>query len=559
MTKQILKTITISTLSSSLLLGADVPNIGDIEKQIQTPKIKKEEVTLPQIQAKEYKTPMSDSGKTILVQDFRVTGNIHISSSELEKFFVEAKGQELTFNQLQDIVSAITKYYREKGYFVARAYIPEQNILENNNVLEIAIIEGNYGEFHLKNDSLVKDSIVQGMLDNIKDKNIISTSTLERAMLIINDTPGAIVTQADVMPGSVVGTSDFAISTEKSKAYDGYVVLDNTGSRYTGKNRVMAGLNLNSPLKIGDKLSLFGLVSNGADLKNGKISYGAPLMSNGLKGELSYSQTDYSLVEEYKNLEATGTSKNIEAKLSYPVIRSRAENLYANVSLFSKDLKDEVKSTANITKKDVQSVKIGIDYDKSYLAFSKNSNSKATFYLTAGKLSFDDSAKELADKKGADTNGNYSKMNLDLAHNMELNPKLSWESKLALQYALSNKNLDGSEDMSIGGSSGVKLYPDGELSSENGYLFGTELKYQLPQFNALNSSIGVFYDIGRVHMANNTVGFESRILQDMGIGYYASYKDFFGQVQMAWKVGGEEVTSEPDRNSRVLFQAGMSF
>lgn len=559
MTKQILKTITISTLASSFLLGSSVPNIGDIEKQIQTPKIKKEEVTLPQIQAKEYKTPMSDSGKTILVKDFKITGNIHISSTELEKFFVEAKGQELTFNQLQDIASAITKYYREKGYFVARAYIPEQNILENNNVLEIAIIEGNYGEFHLKNDSLVKDSIVQGMLDDIKDKNIIATSTLERAMLIINDTPGAIVTGADVMPGSVVGTSDFAVSTEKSKAYDGYMVLDNTGSRYTGKNRVMAGLNLNSPLKIGDKLSLFGLVSNGSDLKNGKISYSAPLMSNGLKGELSYSQTDYSLAEEYKNLEATGTSKNIEAKLSYPVIRSRAENLYGNVSLFSKDLKDEVKSTANITKKDVQSLKIGIDYDKSYLAFSKNSNSKASFYLTAGKLSFDDSAKELADKKGADTNGNYSKMNLDLSHNMELNSKLSWESKLALQYALSNKNLDGSEDMSIGGSSGVKLYPDGELSSENGYLFGTELKYQLPQFNALNSSIGLFYDIGRVHMANNTVGFESRILQDIGIGYYASYKDFFGQVQMAWKVGGEEVTSEPDRNSRVLFQAGMSF
>ena len=556
--KTILKLITLSIISSSILLGA-TPNIGDIEKQVQPPKIKKEKPTLPSIGSGEYKSPMVDSGKTLYIKSFIFSGNEHISSDTLQAIAKKYEDKELSFTQLNELTSKITKLYREKGYFVARAYLPQQNILENGNILEIAIIEGNYGEFHLKNNSLVKDSIVQAMLDDIKNANIVSTRTLERAMLIINDTPGAIVTAADVMPGSKVGTSDFAITTEATNPYDGYIIVDNTGSRYTGKNRLMSGVNFNSPFNIGDKLSLSGLVSNGVNLTNGRVAYSAPLMSNGLRGELSYSHTTYSLVKEYKNLDAKGESKTIEAKLTYPIIRTRVENLYTNLSLLSKDLKDEVNSINDTTKKDTKSLKIGLDYDKSYLAFGKNSSSKVSFNYTYGKLNFDDSAKELSDKNGANTQGNYSKINLDLSHNIVLNQEFTLESSLKMQYALNNKNLDGSEDFSMGGAYGVKVYPDGELSAENGYLFSTELKYKLPTYNALNSSIGVFYDVGRAYMADNTVNFESKTLQDIGLGYYGSYKDFFGQLQVAWTANSDAVSSEPSSNSRVLFQGGWVF
>ncbi len=556
--KNINKTILLSVVSSSFLLGS-TPNIGDIDREVQPPKIEKEKSTLPTIETKEYKAPMSDSGKTIFVKSFSFSGNAHISSEELQAIAKEYENKDLTFKEISEFTTKITKLFREKGYFVARAYLPQQNILENENVLEIAIIEGNYGEFKLKNSSLIKDSIVQEMLDDVKDKNIVSTNTLERAMLLINDTPGAIVTGADIMPGSVVGTSDFTITTEASKAYDGYILADNQGSRYTGKNRVMAGMNFNSPLKIGDKLTLGGLVSNGADLKNGRVAYFVPLMPNGLSGEISYSKTTYSLVEEYKNLDAKGDSTTIDATFIYPIIRTSLENLYASLSVVQKDLKDEVQSTNDITKKDTKSFNLGLSYDKNYFVFGLNSNSQMKLNYTYGNLSFDDSAKELADTNGANTNGNYSKINLELGHTIALNQELSLESSLKMQYALGDKNLDGSEDFSIGGSNGVKVYPDGELSAENGYLFNIEAKYKLPNIDAFSSQVGVFYDRGKAFMANNTVGFESNSLQDIGVGYYANYKDFFGQLQVAWTANSDAVESEPTSNSRILFQGGWSF
>ena len=557
MKRQIIKTISLSVLTSSVLMGANVPNIGTVQRELKAPKLEKKKIALPKIKQQQYTPPMKDSGKTIAIKSFTFFGNKHIDSATLQNLAKEYENKDLTFTKISKLVSSITKLYRESGYFVARAYLPKQSI--KDGVLQINIIEGNYGKFHLKNKSRVKDSIVQGMLDNAKRDNIISTYTLERSMLIINDTPGVVVSSADVMPGKAVGTSDFSITTKASKAYDGYIIVDTMGSRYTGKNRLMAGININSPFKIGDKLSLSGLITNGENLDNGRIAYSAPLSSSGLRGEISYSYTKYALVEEFKSLQAKGTSKILDTTFSYPILRTRLENLYVSLNLANKDLKDEIRSTSDVTKKNIKATRLGFEYDKNYLAFGYGSNSVINFGLTYGNLSFADSVKRTADKAGANTDGKYSKIDLSIEQNLNLTQKLSLKASLKMQYALGNKNLDGSEDFSVGGSYGVKLYPDSELSAENGYLTNVEMKYQLPTFNEYSNKVGVFYDRGRAFMANNTVGFVSKSLQDVGVGYYASYKDFFGQLQVAWNANSAKVTSEPNRNSRILFQGGWVF
>ncbi|MFV7791811.1 ShlB/FhaC/HecB family hemolysin secretion/activation protein, partial [Aliarcobacter lanthieri] len=76
------------------------------------------------------------------------------------------------------------------------------------------------------------------------------------------------------------------------------VVADNFGSRYTGLYRTQSLVNINSIATLGDKLSVSGLVSNGADLKNGRFAYEIPLNSYGLKADVAYTRTNYNLVKE---------------------------------------------------------------------------------------------------------------------------------------------------------------------------------------------------------------------------------------------------------------------
>lgn len=320
--KKIYTVATISLLASSVLLGA-TPNSADIQRQLQPPKELPKKVT-PLVDitgAKEYKEPMVDdkSGKTIFVKDFKIENANHMDNNYLKSLISSFVGKDLTFSQLQKVTSIITEAYREKGYFVARAYLPLQNIQENDNIITISIIEGSYGEFKLNNSSHVKDSTVHAMLEKIKDKNIINANALERAMLLINDIPGVAISKAEIIPGAEVGSSDFDIETIPQNRVDGYIVADNYGSRYTGQNRVQALVNVNSPFGIGDKLSVSGLLSNGADLKNGKLAYSASLVPNGLRGEIAYSKTHYSLAKEYEYLNAKGDTEIFDIGVSYPL------------------------------------------------------------------------------------------------------------------------------------------------------------------------------------------------------------------------------------------------
>ncbi len=508
-----MKTRNISILSlatASFLLAA--PTVGDIEKQVQVPREVERGMNnvIPSLVPETLKEPMvEEGGKSIVVKGFKFSGALHVSEDKLLSRVGSYAGKSHSFAELQKISSLITKAYREEGYFVARAYIPKQDM--KDGILEIAIIEGNYGDFKLTNTSLVNNERVQGMLDDVKGDNIVSTNTLERAMLIINDTPGAKVTGADVMPGKKVGTSDFAIKTEETNPYSAYILGDNYGSKYTGRYRVNIGLSANSPLGYGDKFGINGVISTETDLKNGKVYYNVPLMDNGLRGELSAAKTTYSLGDDYEALDALGHSTTLEASLSYPLIRTREETLRLSLGYAHKTMQDEA-GGALPDQKESDAFNLGATYTKSCLFFGLNSTTTANLTFTLGEL---DSPANL------DTDGHYSKVTGSIEKAIELSPTYALTTSVRFQKALNHKNLDGSEDFSLGGAYGVRAFPDGEHSAENGYIFGAELSYTLPRVEGFNHKASLFADTGYASMEKENGSSEARQLSDVGLGYQA--------------------------------------
>ncbi len=558
MKQRMTRVIAFSLVTTSVLYGA--PNSADAERQTQVPKEveQKKNTLIPNIAPDPLKEPMvEEDGKQIMVKGFKFTGVVHMSEDKLLSRLKGYEGESHSFADLQKMTALITKAYREEGYFVARAYIPKQSMKEG--ILEIAIVEGQYGAFHLKNSSLVSDASVQAMLDDVKDDNVISTHTLERAMLIINATPGVKVTGADVKPGSSVGTSDFDITTEATEPYSAYIVADNYGSKYTGHYRTSLGLSANSPLGYGDKLGLNGVISTTGDLKNGKLYYNFPLMANGLRGELSASKTTYSLAEEYDALDALGYSTTLEASLIYPILKTRLESLDVSLSYAHKNMKDEVKSTDTLTKKESDSANLILNYTNSSTFLEWESALHASLTLTQGNLSFNNADALSVDQAGANTDGDYTKVSGVIEKSIQFNPLYALTTSLRFQKALNNKNLDGSEDFSLGGAYGVRAFPDGEHSAENGYLLGAELFYTLPSYEGVSHKVSLFGDTGYATMENAISGSEGRQLSDIGLGYQASFKQFFGKAQIARVIGGEKVESETNHSTKLLLHIGYVY
>ena len=561
---KIIKNLIMVAISSTLMQAAPLPRIGDAIRQVQPPKEHTQEKNKPLVEIQgvkpTYKPALIDdkSFKKVFVKQFSLEGNVHIKSEKLLSLLSSYKNKNLTFNEMQIIASIITKEYRSEGYIVARAYIPIQNM--SDGVLEIAIIEGKYGEFKLSNKSQVKTFLIQSMLNHSKTEDVINNNSLERGLLLVNDIPGIVISNTVIRAGKTIGSSDFMITIDKTKPYDAYVLLNNYGGRYTGEQQLIAGLNLYSPFNIGDKLSLVGFLSDENNLRNGSISYEFPIYKNGLRAEISYSKTFYSLAREFKSLNAQGNSKSYHVKISYPLVKKRAENLNIFVKVKESALSDEIKATSFKSDKNLRAYSLGFDFMKTNLSwFNLNQYLKTSMILSHGKLKFEDDSQRAIDKAGVNTEGEYSKIELFLNYNIELNKRITLENSFKYQHALGGKNLDGSEDFSVAGAYGVKLYPNGELSAENGYLLKLEAKYKLENIKSLSHSAGLFYEVGKAYMQNPIATFQGRTLQDVGISYYANYKNYFLNTQIAWKVDSENIISEEDQNYKFLLMLGWSY
>ncbi|MFY9093212.1 POTRA domain-containing protein, partial [Aliarcobacter butzleri] len=184
------KIISLSILSSSIVLGATLPNVnsGTIQKQLVTPNVqieKKENVQIQGVQSDNIKTDLNN--KKIFIKDFTFKNNITVSSDELKQSLKTFANKELSYSQIQEVLAVITKVYRDKGFFVARAYLEKQDLLKNNSILNITIIEGKYSEIKLNNNSLVNNDTLQNILDNVKSNDIINVEDIQRALLLIND------------------------------------------------------------------------------------------------------------------------------------------------------------------------------------------------------------------------------------------------------------------------------------------------------------------------------------------------------------------------------------
>ena len=112
-----------------LRLAYSVPNAGsllnfeeEIEKVNVLPiQIPKEDEIINGVSGK--------NGEKVLIKGFKFEGKKNgFTSQELEKILEDLIGKNLSFEEIQNAANKIQSFYREAGYFLAQAYIPEQEV-----------------------------------------------------------------------------------------------------------------------------------------------------------------------------------------------------------------------------------------------------------------------------------------------------------------------------------------------------------------------------------------------------------------------------------------------
>jgi hypothetical protein len=175
------------------------------------------------LQRIEESADLSQQGEAkVLVKSIAITGNQEIASAELQPLVAGLIGAERSLSQLNAAARRITAYYRSKGFAVARAYLPAQDITDG--AVTISIIEGRISSHKINNQSLLSDERAQAYLGQVKDGDVIRSEQIDRGLLLLQDTPGVSSSRATLQPGASVGTSELLIEVNPAKPYSGSVV-----------------------------------------------------------------------------------------------------------------------------------------------------------------------------------------------------------------------------------------------------------------------------------------------------------------------------------------------
>jgi len=475
------------------------PNAGSLLNQTTPPTIAPTlpSSTLPALADDEIGKPVPDGAK-VKVSRFVFEGVRLLPAEQLQAVLSDLIGQELGLSGLRQAAARITAIYREQGYFLARAYLPTQDVADG--VVRIVVLEGQYGAVETGGSARLEQQHAQGILDahQVTEGQPIERSALERSLILLEQRGGAPV-QAVMQPGATVGTSHMVIEAPAGPLFSGQLGADNYGNRYSGQNRATALLNLNSPRGVGDLASLWLMKSSDSDAVF--AAYQTPVGYHGLTLGASYSQFNYKLCCEFLPLDQKGYAKVAGLQARYPLILSQRAIMNAGLALEHKHLNDS-SALGELSDKDANVASFSVDG----LAANSSGQSRYQVALVTGDLNISGPpAYVQANAATVDTAGRYAKLRgeyqylhfLDNGHQLFL--RLSGQA--------SGRNLDSSEKFVMGGVNGVRAYPEGEAPADQALLARFDWVIPLPlQTLPGGLSARLFVDAGTVWLLQDTRG-----------------------------------------------------
>ncbi len=529
-----------------------IPGAGSQLRQLPPPPVA--EQAPPEVRIEEATATTAAGAHTVraLVSALQVSGADAFTAAELVAVSGFVPGREYTLPDLQAMAARITAHYRGSGYFVARAYLPAQDI--SDHVVTIAVSEGTYGQVTLRNEASLSDGLVRGVLDGIEGGDPITIDPLEHRLLLLSDIPGVNV-RSTLVPGTAPGSSDLIVEVVPGQRVTGSLYADNAGNPYTGEYRVGATVNLNNPLGRGDVASLHVLTS-GSGLRYGHASY--QMLFGRATAGIAYSRLEYELGEQFEMLDAHGSADVFSVYGAYPLIRSRDTSLYFGLAAEDRKFQDRIDLVPVVTDRDARVLTPSL-YGSHRDGFGGGGVTTFVLSYSAGSLDIRTPAALAEDAATARTDGSYGKLWFNVARQQRVTDTLSLRGSFTSQLA--SKNLDQSEKLVLGGMEGVRAYPQGEAFGDEGHLANVEAHLLLAGLSArVPGEVHVlgFVDAGRITVNHDPwfAGDNHRTLSGAGVGAtWDEPGNFAIRAYYAVKLGDEDAISAPDKSGRFWIQA----
>jgi hemolysin activation/secretion protein len=402
----------------------------------------------------------------------------------------------ITIEQLDAIALQVTEYYRERGFILATAFVPEQEV--SDGTIRLNVLEGRLGDVAVANELIFAPETIKAAFSNELGEPV-TEERIEGALRRINDLPGVRV-RGSFSPGANVGETRLTLGVLDEKAWSSSLLIDNQGSETTGETRLYATTEWHNLFDRGHRLLAGVLRSEGPDSSiYGQIEYEMPFTADRRGKVKATISTNEFAVNRLANLpEIVGETDSYGLSASYQVMRSRTKNLALHLGYTQKDVIFKVGELTTLsTDETIETLSLAADYtqlwDDSQLLLT------GRFGIDQGHMISGETRNQSADFTKVLLSANLLKrfsVNNWVTKNQSF---FNFVVKMNSQYT--EKFLSSVEQFSLGGPKGVRAFGVSDVSVDSGVYAGAELYFDLPYdiTDGLNLPIDpirpyVFYD-----------------------------------------------------------------
>lgn len=503
-------------------------------------------VTVPKAPAAE--APAGAENYRLTLQAVTIEGATAYSQDSLRAAYQDMLGREVSVADLFRIANDIEFRYRNDGFITSRVIVPAQTI--EDGTFRLQVVEGFVSDIAYPDDIGPALAAVKRLVEPLRGAKPVNVADVERRLLLANDLAGLTV-RASLEPApDTLGGSVVVVKTDR-KAVDALLSVNNRNTPYLGSAQTTATAALNSFGPNADTVNLSARVSSPLS-RAWSVGGGYQALLNGdgltFSANGSYSESRPGLTLDPLDVEswvAAGVGT-----LSYPVIRSRLENLRAVGEFEYRDVNTDI-SGDRFNRDRLRILRGGFSYDRTDtwdgITAVRGLVHQGLDILDASKLGSAYASRERG-------RSDFTKFTADITRVQQLPASFSVLATATVQAA--GTPLLASEQIALGGPSYGRAFDEGEISGDNGWAGSLELRYTpvVPD-NAFAQAVQIygFMDGGVVWNRSSLEQNSRNSLVSVGGGVRASLVERLFATLEIDKPLTRRVATEGDKDMRVFF------
>ena len=466
---------------------------------------------------------MPESDAEFTVKEFQFKGNTVLDEADIEAIVKDYRDRPLTFADLLELETKLSRLYTQKGYINSGVVIPSQNV--SKGIIVINAIEGKVDDITVNVDGRLRESYVLSRLRR-GTKEPLNINELQEALQLLQLNPLVESLNAELAVGLSRDRWSLNVDVNQGKAFDPVLFVNNYRTPSVGSFQRGVELNHNNVLGFADRFSFVFKNTNGSN--DFDTSYSIPF--NALDGTvgLRYRYVDSEIIEEeFEELDIESETSEVELTLRQPLLlkaNSESTQEFALGLEFSRQsnstelLGEPFPLSAGAGEEDdddVGETRISaLRFFQDWTRRTRRDVFAARSQISAGLDIFDATVNEGApDSKFVAWRGQVQWLR-------QLNSSSNINLLLRSDIQLSSDDLVPLERFSLGGVESVRGYRQDALLSDSGIFASAEVRIPFVRWsNGQNNLAAVpFIDFGTSWSNSDNVNQDEDTVASLGVG-----------------------------------------